>query len=145
MTTWRDSTPADVQADLDDLVGSAFDAAQTFLDGRGEFYPFGVSRDPEGLALVAGHDESLGEHPASADVLTMVVAGLRGSSDDVRAAAVVAPVSTADGDAIRVEVEHRHGGPALVVLLPYKVARLRKRVTYGEVSASTGTRQIWER
>lgn len=46
---------------------------------------------------------------------------------------------------MRVEAEHRDGGPALVVLMPYaKKGLVKKTVTYGQMSASSGERRIWQ-
>jgi hypothetical protein len=44
-----------------------------------------------------------------------------------------------------VELEHRDGGPALTLLLPYSVQRrrLRRSVEVGELTAAQGERRVW--
>jgi hypothetical protein len=41
------------------------------------------------------------------------------------------------------EIEHRDGGPAVALLLPYRRKKLRKSVEFGEVSAAAGNRRVW--
>jgi len=56
-------------------------------------------------------------------------------------------VRVAGGDAVRVEAEHRDGGPhALVVVAPYRREGLvKKTVTYGSMAVSEGVRRVWPR
>lgn len=60
----------------------------------------------------------------------------------IQAAAIVADVSTPEGDAIRVELEHVEGH-ALAVLLPYSRKRFGRGVNYGELRAQAGRPQVW--
>ncbi len=143
MRSWRDSTPQAIQDDLDAVVNLALETAHDQVVKHGEFVPFGAGQDDDGLALTAGYDEAAGEPPESQVVLAAVLAGLQADRDRLRAAALVADVLAQGMTAIRVEAEHRDGGPALVVLLPYRVTRFRKRVEFGQASARTGLRQVW--
>jgi hypothetical protein len=59
------------------------------------------------------------------------------------AAAFVAPVESQEGDAVRVELEHRDGGPALELLLPYRGADRRGSLELGELTAAAGDRRVW--
>jgi hypothetical protein len=142
MTSWRDSASIGTQADLDGLVDSCLRFATQMLDAHGEFYPFGASVSPNGEVSMIGGDPGQGERPASADVLSTMVAGLRRDRDTVRAVAVVADVRMADSDAVRVELEHREG-LAIQVLLPYRKKRMRRGIEYGAITAGPGTHQVW--
>jgi hypothetical protein len=142
--SWRDETPQSVQDELDLLAHETLDQA-TYLLGklRGELYPFGVrlcaDGHPETLSVYPGE----GEHP-SVD-LGMLYELATVMRDGTRAVAFVALVETSDGDAVRVELEHRNGGPALVLLLPFQTQRrkLRRVVETGELVATIGERRIW--
>jgi hypothetical protein len=92
---------------------------------------------------MAGADSSEGDRPASQSVLDLLYDGAVTQRDGLRAAAFVAPVETPDGDAVRVEAEHRDGGPALMLLLPYRRKKLRKAVEFGELTAAGGDRRVW--
>lgn len=141
--SWRDDTPQAVQDDLDLLADQALSAAQHFLAQNGDFYPFAVTQSDDGEPAMAGADPGEGEHPSSQAVLDLLYNGVAAQSDAIRAAAFASPVETADGDAVRVEIEHRDGGPALVLLLPYRTKKLRKAVEFGELTAGAGERRIW--
>ena len=139
--SWRDSATQEAQDDLDGLVNAALPFAQQMLDKSGEFYPYGVALTDQGeTRMVAG--DGLGEHPASATVLETLVSGLRGERDALRAAALVADVRANGSDTVRVELEHRDGH-AIAVLLPYKKKRLGRGIEYGQLTAATGSHQIW--
>ena len=84
-----------------------------------------------------------GPEPESRVLLERLVASVRGASDDYRAVGFVALVLTRAGDAVRVELEHRDGGPALLLLRPCRVNRLRRRVAMGAVAGSFGSRLVW--
>ena len=141
--SWRDDTPQPVQDDLDLLAGEALSDAQHFLEKNGEFYPFAVSLSNDGAPKLAGADPGQGEYPSSQAVLDLLYSGAAAERDAIRAAAFVAPVETADGDSVRVEIEHRDGGPALELLLPYRVMKLRKTVEFGPMAAGAAERRIW--
>jgi hypothetical protein len=145
MASWRDTTPQPVQDDLDAVVSSALDSALSMLTKRGEFFPFGVTVSGDGDVALAAADPGLGEHPDSTSVLASLYAGAAGNRAAFRAAAFAADVRANGGDAVRVEAEHRDGGPALVVLMPYaKKGLVKKTVAYGQMSVSAGERRVWE-
>ena len=50
---------------------------------------------------------------------------------------------TGSADAIRVQAEHRDGGPGVDVLLRYEKKRFRKAVECCGVSATAGPQPIW--
>jgi hypothetical protein len=137
---WRDDTPQPVQDDLDLLADQALTAAQHFLEQNGELYPFAMNLADDGSPLMAGADPGEGEPPSSQAVLEMLYSGAAAQRDANRAAAFVAPVTTTDGDAVRVELEHRDGGPALALLLPYRIG---DTVELGQLAAAPGERRVW--
>ena len=140
--SWRDETPGPVQDDLDLLADQALSAAAHLLEKNGEFYPFAISLDNEGAPEMAAADPGQGEHPASQAVLDMLYESAASWRDTCRGAAFTAPVETSDGDAVRVEIEHRDGGPALALFLPYH-RKNRNSVEFGEVTAGPGERRVW--
>jgi hypothetical protein len=141
--SWRDDTPEPVQSDLDLLADEALSAAQHLLEESGEFYPFAFTLTAKGTPQMAGADAGEGEHPASRSVLDLLYDSARAQRDVLKAAAFVAWVETPDGDAVRVEAEHRDGGPALTLLLPYRRKKLRKAVEFGQLTAAGGDRRVW--
>lgn len=143
MPSWRDTTPQPIQDDLDGLVSTSLDAAHSLLTKNGEFFPFGMTVSNDGEVALAAAD-GLGEQPASTDVLDALLAGLRSHVSSYRAAALVSDVRANGGDAVRVEAEHRDGGPAIVILMPYaKKGLVRKAVTFGQIAAGAGERRVW--
>jgi hypothetical protein len=84
----------------------------------------------------------MGEHPASRAVLDFLREAATAMREGTRATAFVAAVDTSDGDAIRVELEHRDGGPALVLLLRYRRRAFRRSVEYGELTAEEDERHV---
>jgi hypothetical protein len=143
--SWRDTTDQQVQDELDRLAAESLDAALEFLaKQRGEFYPFAMAIDRDGGSEILGADPGEGEHPSSTSVLDLLYESATSMRDGFRAVAFVAPVTSAGGDAVRVEIEHRDGGPALELLLPFTMRRrLRRRVEAGELVASEGERRVW--
>ena len=141
MTSWRDSASQQAQADLDGLLNITLPFAQQMLAKRGEFYPFGATVNAGGETRLLGGD--LGqEHPASADVLSLLVEGLRLERADLRAVALCSDVGLSDSEAIRVELEHRDGH-AMAVLMPYKKKRFGRTVEYDDLRGGTADKQIW--
>jgi hypothetical protein len=141
--SWRDDTPQPVQDDLDLLADRALSAAQHLLEKNGEFYPFGVNLASDGAPTMVAAEPGEGEYPSSQTVLDMLHSGAAAQRDAIRAAAFVAPVETANGDAVCVEIEHRDGGPSLELLLPYQRKRLRKTFEFGQLAAGVGERHVW--
>ncbi|WP_385925913.1 hypothetical protein [Tenggerimyces flavus] len=86
------------------------------------------------------------EQPASADLITTLIASLSVQRDHLRAVAIVADVRLSDQgtDGIRVTLEHAEG-VALSVVLPYRVRRLGRGINYGDLQASEAVAFIWAR
>jgi len=144
MPSWRATTPQPVQDELDAVVSSALDTALALLNKNGEFFPFSITVTDAGEMGMAASDPGLGDHPDSTAVLDSLYTAISGLRHTYRAAGFVADVRANGSDAVRVEAEHRDGGPALVVLTPYKRHGLAKKVfTYGQMSAAAGERRIW--
>lgn len=143
MASWRENASQQAQDDLDGLFGSALDFAQQQLDKNGEFYPFAFTVNRDGTQQIEMADTGA-EYPDSAELLTMLTAGLSAKRDDLRATALVADVSLpeSDRDAVRVTVEHAEG-VALTILLPYELQLSDGSVGYGELQASPATAEIW--
>jgi hypothetical protein len=141
--SWRTDTPQAVQDDLDLLADEALSAAQHLLAKQGEFYPFGVRLSAHGGTELVDADPGEGEHPSSEAVLDLLYESIAAMRDGTRATAFVAPVETSEGDAVRVELEHRDGGPALALLQPYRTRRLRRKPEFGELTAAPGERRVW--
>jgi hypothetical protein len=117
--TWREETPQALQDDLHLLAEQALDAAQHLLENNGEFYPSAVELSDDGTPQMAGAEPGEGQRPSSQAVLDLLYEGVVSNRDGMRAAAFATPVETPDGDAVRVEIEHRDGGPAIALVLPY--------------------------
>jgi hypothetical protein len=141
--TWREDTAQPVQDDLDALVQAAYDKAGGLLARQRDFAPFAVVVHADGRHDRVASDPGPGPEPESRVLLERLVASVRGDSDDYRAVGFVALVLTRAGDAVRVELEHRDGGPALLLLRPCRVNRLRRRVAMGAVAGSFGSRLVW--
>ena len=143
MGSWRDNASAEAQSDMDALLGAALPFAQQQLAKRGEFYPFGVALTSQGnvemLAATTGQ-----EHPASTELLDILAKGATTRLGQFRAAAFVADVrlGPSQGDAIRVEIEHREG-QAIAVLLPYSKKSFGRGVSYGQLIAAAGNHRLW--
>jgi hypothetical protein len=142
MTSWRDTASPQSQDDLDGLLNVTLPFAQQMLATSGEFYPFGAEVTTAGETRLLAGDLTQGEHPASVEVLSTLLAGLRQTRTDVRAVAICSDVRLTDSDAVRVDLEHREGH-ALAVLMPYKRKRFGRGVEYGELRAGAADRQIW--
>jgi hypothetical protein len=142
MTSWRETASQQAQDDLDTLLTLTLPFAQQQLAEHGEFFPFAAAVGADGIPTLISADPSLGEHPASVDVLNQLVGGLQEQAGNLRAAALVADVRAGTSDAVRVELEHRDG-QAIRALLPYKRKRLRRGIDYGELVAAPGSQRIW--
>jgi hypothetical protein len=124
------------------LVNKALPFAQEMLDKSGAFYPYGMAVALDGAIRMIASDPGQGEHPASTDVITTMLEGLKRNRDDMRAIAIVAHVRKSDSDAVRVELEHRDGHP-IAVLLPYKKKWFRRGIEYGSLRAAASARRVW--
>jgi hypothetical protein len=112
------------------------------LDKHGEYYPYAVTITASRETLLVAGEPGQGEHPNNADILQVLVEGLRARRDALRAAAMVSDVRLSDSDAVRVEVEHEEG-PAIAAFLPYGKKRPRRGIEYGEMTADSGDRKVW--
>lgn len=141
MTSWRDSASQQTQDDLDGLLNDALPFAQQMLEKNGEFYPYGraLTLDGEGIALGGWTGD---DRPASQEVLSVLLDGVRHNTANVRAVALVADVRANGGDAIRVELEHREH-VSITILLAFKKRRFGRGVEYGAMSAGSGEARIW--
>jgi hypothetical protein len=142
VASWRDSASQQAQDDLDGLLNMALPFATQQLDKQGEFFPYGAALNDAGEARMVAGDPNEGDRPASTAVLEAMVEGLRRERDGLRAVALVADVRMSDGDAVRVELEHREG-QAIAVLLPYKRKRFGRGIEYGSLTAGAASQQIW--
>lgn len=143
MTSWRDSASQRAQDDLDGLLNVTLPFAQQILAGRSEFYPFGATVTVSGETRLLACDPGQGEHPASAEVLSTLLEGLRQGRADLRAVAICSNVRLADSDAVRVELEHRDG-QAMAILMPYKTKRLGGGVEYDDLRGGTSNKRVWK-
>jgi len=149
MTSWRDETSRQVQDELDDLLDVSLRAAQQQLDVAGEFYPFAVAVDAEGSSALLTPQVRTGPREVAdvTEVFERCWEALR-EAPAARAGAVVTDVTSSDGDAIGVALEHRDG-PAIEVFLPYVTQgktngkKPAQRHRFGEMQAGPGLRRIW--
>lgn len=143
MTSWRDSASQQAQADLDGLLGPSLGFAQQQLDKFLEFYPYAVVVAATGEQRMVTGDIGK-EQPASADVITALIATLAEQREQLRAVAIVADVRLPDleSDAIRVTLEHAEG-VTLAVALPYRLRRFGRGVDYGDPRAGEALPFIW--
>ena len=139
MASWRDSTPDAIQNDLDGLFGMCLDAAEHFLTKNGEFMPFAFAVNNGGEAGM----KAAGEDMPASDMLDLLIDGMRSEADENRAVGFVVDVAIAGGDAVRVNLEHRDGGPALELISPYKISRFKKELNFAETSVAEGSRRVW--
>jgi hypothetical protein len=142
MASWRDTASDQAQADLDALLGAVLPFAEQTLSRYGEMFPFGAAVSSDGELEMLASDPGIGERPMSELVLGALYEGARASSHARRAFAFVADVRVNAADTVRVELEHQEG-PALVVLVPYSRSRLKKKVTFGQISGGMGQRNVW--
>jgi hypothetical protein len=141
--SWRDETRMEIQDDLDRLLDEALRAAQHLLEKNGEFFPFAVFLDTDGSPVLAAADPGEGDKPPSRAMLEGLQEAAVRQRDGLRAAAFASAVDIEGGEAVRAEVEHRDGGPAVAVFLPYSRQRLRRGIEFGELRAGAAERLVW--
>ncbi len=144
MASWRDTTSDQTQADLDALLNAALPFAEQTLSKYGEMYPFGAAVSSGGQLEMLASDPGIGERPNSEVVLRALYDSARASSRTRRAFAFAADVRVSAADTVRVELEHQDGA-AIVVLVPYSRSRLKKKVTFGQISGGMGQPNVWIR
>ncbi len=145
VTSWRETTSARAQRELDDLLAAVLPFAQQQLEKRGAFYPFAaVVGDQGSVEMIATRTAAGGEHPNVANVIEDSLRALRQRRDHIRAGAIAVDVKLTDTkvDAIEVDLEHVEG-QAIAVLLPYRRLSMRRGIEYQPLQAQAGPRRIW--
>lgn len=141
--SWRESASQQAQDDFDVLFNVSLDAATNFLVKRGEFLPFGVKIGSDDRVAIFAADPALGDRPPSIEVLKALADAARADRQRLQAVALVSDVTLVDGgDAVRAQLEHGEGA-VIEIVVPYRRARVRRKVTTGEMSVSEGDRLIW--
>lgn len=147
MNSWRNSTPIEIQADLDTLLDMTIKYCQDELAKRGEFTPvaFAFSREmSDSGATALAVDANLLSTDVEHDQLRQQ---LLNSSDDWRSFSIAVDVRIAESDfsdAIRVELVSPQGGVALYVLLPYRISHKGDgAIEFGGLAATSGDTQFW--
>jgi hypothetical protein len=143
MTSWRDPTSPEAQADMDGLLEPTLGFAQQQLEKHREFFPFAVVVDRTGEQRMVAAGTGT-ERPESSDVIRLLTTGLVDQRSELRAAAVVADVRLPElgSDAIRVTIEHA-AGIGLEILVPYRIRQFRRAVEYDDMLVSEADRSIW--
>lgn len=145
MGSWGDGVSDFAQHELDRLLDSALQLAQTELAKAHEFDPFAIFTHDDGRMLqIALEQGGLGKHPDSEAVADAALAQLRNLRRQARCTALTVNtrLSKEKTDAVEIRLEHREGA-ALVVLLPYKRAKFGSNVEYGQLRAFSGSREVW--
>jgi hypothetical protein len=142
---WRGETEQEIQDNLNVLAAEGMAAAEQLLEINGEFFPFGLRLPASGEVELLDADPGLRERPPAGAVLHFLREVSSTTRDGSRAMAIVVADETQDGDATRLELEHREGGPALDVLLPYRRRAIRRSFEYGELVAEESERRVWPR
>jgi hypothetical protein len=142
MTSWRETISEEAQNDLDSLLNAALTLAEQTLVKYGEFFPYGAGVNTDGQTALVATDPDLGDRPAPDEVLAMLYDRARAQSEEWRAMAIVATVTIPEGDAVRVELEHREGA-ALLVLMPFSIDPETREVTTGDLSAGAAEPRVW--
>ena len=142
MTSWRDDTPEDAQADLDGLLEEAMGFAIAQLEKRGAFLPFGsrVAADGERKAFMVDPESTDAELHLRG--LASILVKQRG---ELRAAVRVSDrhVPELEGDAIHFAADHSCG-TSLVVMAPYSLSGEGPHVVeLGTLRAERGEAEIW--
>ena len=127
---------------MNELLGLCIPFAQEQIEEQGEFHPFGALLSADGRAQFAGASTDR-ELPDAPELIVRLNTAFRAKADagEIRASAVVADVRVDGGDAIRLDVEHRDGGPMLF-LVAYRRRRLRG-YQFEPLSATPGTAVVF--
>lgn len=145
MTSWRDIVPPVVLEDLDRLYSAALGAAVESIEKQGVLFPRALTLDVSGqLGFHVAEPEPSG-HLTAIDAITVLDRSLFSIRDDLRATAFLMDITWTDSDAVRVDLEHRDGGPAVIIRTPYRIRkRLRRRtITLGPAHESDDERRMW--
>jgi hypothetical protein len=136
--SWRDDAAPPVQGDLDLLAEEALAWAKRFLaKGRGTLVLFAVRLLPDEKTDVLFVDPREGDSDPTPDAVMNMLYEIATVMRQ-RGVAIVSVVDTSIGDAVRVALEHSDGGPALVLLQPFRTTRKFRRSVEVRRTRSTG-------
>lgn len=141
MSSWRDTTSEQAQADLDQLLDEALELAESTLGKVGELAPFVAGIDEEGDVNVLTVDVIPGDE-AQEQALGNLLEAARSIADQHRAFAQVAEVVAQDGHQLQVDLEHREG-TAIRIVAAYDRSRLRRQVTRTSMKAKAARPVVW--
>lgn len=144
MTSWRDTTSEQAQADLDGLLKATLPFAQESVVKRRQLAPFGVhvTVDGETLPIQAKPDADAGVIKGQ-DVVNTIIDVSRAQRDEIRAVVIMSAVGSEEGEALFAHLEHAEG-TSLGVVLPYTVAKdARRSLEFGDLAAVPSTPRIW--
>jgi hypothetical protein len=143
MSSWRDNTSQQAQADLDSLLEPCVDMALGLLAEYGEFYPFAQAVTVEGETVGVAVDMDV-TNPSPDAVANALIDVLRHHRDAYRAVGLVADISIPDAglDAVRITTEHREG-VAITTILRYELPRLGELPLCGDATADPTDPMIW--
>jgi hypothetical protein len=141
MPSWRDTTSATAQSELDALLSTVLPLAREHLSRYGELLPFGAATAADGSIALLAVDTGQPSSPR-VDVLQRLQTVARAGKAENRAVAFVSDVTLQAGDAVRIELEHSEG-VAIVVIAPYTRGVVRRRVKIGTLRATSGEPRIW--
>jgi hypothetical protein len=141
MTSWRDTTSEQAQADLDQLLDEVLPLAEQTLGKAGELAPFGAGIADDGDVSLITVDVS-GKPEVRDAALGDLLAAARSIADDHRAFAFVAEVVAEEGHQVQVELEHREG-TAIRIVADYDRSRLRRQVTRTGMKAKAARPVVW--
>ena len=141
MSSWRDTTSEQAQADLDQLLETVLPLAEETLGKQAEVTPFGagVTRDGEITLLQVNASAAPDQREG---VLGDLYGAARGVVTQHRAFAFVAEETVEEGIRLRVDLEH-HEGTAFAVVADYERSKLRRSVTRTALAAQTRGGTIW--
>lgn len=144
MITWRERTAPEstVERDLQALLEVTFPFAQDMIHTEGHCAPYGVVLNDRGEGEIVAASPVVERSGGSDEVLDILRHGLERRTNELRAIALVDEVRTDEGDAIRIEVEHRDG-PALTVTYGVRRQRLGGTVTYTPPEAEPTEHRFW--
>lgn len=145
MTSWRDTTSALAQEDLDSLLRAAMPFAQNMLTTHGLLAPFGVQVGPDGaITPTPKLDPELQDGKIHGqDLIHLLVEHLRGERDSPRAVAIVTPVTHKGQEAVFAHLEHSEGATVGVVLPYRKCDGKRGDFEFGKLSTILADQQVW--
>lgn len=140
MGSWRDTTSAEAQDQMDGLLETALDMAQRRLTESDQLPPFAITVTAQANWEVVS-PYAMGSAGGD-DLARDLWSALRSSRDHYQAVAVVTDVSLGNADAVQVHVEHAEPtAPALVMAVPY--TRHSGDAELGTVRAAQSERTVW--